>query len=287
MSRAAEVSLDHVVRGSKPGRVVTRLAFGWVVVILLAPFVVMALTAVTGNRAIAVLPARWIPKQVAWSNFTSAFTAVPLARYFLNSTIIAGGSTVLNAFAAVPAAFALARLRFRGRRAFLLFIIATQMISPIVLLIAAFKLMVVLHMINTYWALIFMDGSVSLPITIWIMTAYFSGIPQEIQDAATLDGIGNWRILVDHFIPLGIPGIVTALVFSFVIAWNEFLFALTFVTNPTIRPLTTGIYAFVGEAEIQWNYLMAASLLSIVPVLLIFLGIQKRLAAGLVAGAVK
>ena len=287
MSRAAEMSLDRVVRGSNLGRIATRLAFGWLVVILLAPFVVMALTAVTGNRAIVVLPAKWLPKQLAWSNFASAFTAVPLARYFLNSAIIAGGATALNAVAAVPAAFALARLRFRGRRVFLMFIIATQMISPIVLLIAAFKLMVVLHMINTYWSLIFMDGTVCLPITIWIMTAYFSGIPHEIQDAATLDGVRNWRILFDHFLPLGTPGIVTALVFSFVIAWNEFVFALTFVTNPTIRPLTTGIYAFVGEAEIQWNYLMAASLLSIVPVLLIFLGVQKRLAAGLAAGAVK
>jgi multiple sugar transport system permease protein len=132
-----------------------------------------------------------------------------------------------------------------------------------------------------------MDGTISLPITIWIMTAYFSLIPQEVQDAATLDGVRAWRMLKDHFVPLGVPGIVTALIFSFVIAWNEFVFALTFITNPTMRPLTTGIYAFMGQSQIQWNYLMAASLLAIIPVFVIFLIVQKQLASGLSAGAVK
>jgi multiple sugar transport system permease protein len=248
---------------------------------------VMLLTAIASNNAIVSVPPTWLPKQTAFSNFRQAFSAIPLARYFLNSAIIAGGATLLNTVAAVPAAFAVARLRFRGRRAFLIFIIATQMISPIVLLIAAFKLMLTLHLLNTYWALICMDATISLPITVWIMTAYFTLIPQEVQDAATLDGVRPWRMLKDHFLPLGVPGIVTAVVFSFVIAWNEFVFALTFITNPTIRPLTTGIYAFMGQSQIQWNYLMAASLLSIIPVFVIFLIVQKRLASGLSAGAVK
>jgi len=287
MNRDAELSLDRIARGSSLGRLLTRICFGVLVLVLLGPFFVMLSTAIASNRAVVAIPPTWLPDQIALSNFREAFSVIPLARYFLNSGIIAGGATALNAIAAVPAAFALARLRFRGRRAFLIFIIATQMISPVVLLIASFKLMLVLHLLNTYWALIFMDGTISLPITIWIMTAYFSLIPQEVQDAATLDGVRAWRMLKDHFVPLGVPGIVTALIFSFVIAWNEFVFALTFITNPTIRPLTTGIYAFMGQSQIQWNYLMAASLLAIVPVFVIFLIVQKRLASGLSAGAVK
>jgi multiple sugar transport system permease protein len=287
MSTEAEVALDRIIRGSKAGRVATRVLFALIVALLLAPFFVMATTALGAARDFFVLPAKWLPKIVAWSNFENVFNQVPLARYFLNSVIIAGGATAVNALVGIPAAFALARLKFRGRRAFLIFIIATQMISPIVLLIASFKLMLGLHLYNTYWALILMDATISLPITVWIMTAYLSGIPDEIQDAAVLDGARNWRMLRDHFLPLGRPGILTALVFSFVIAWNEFIFALTFISSPSLRPLTTGIYAFVGEAQIQWNYLMAASLLSVVPVFVIFLFVQRRLAAGLTAGAVK
>jgi multiple sugar transport system permease protein len=287
MSAESDVALDRIIRGSRWGRVATRLAFTLVMVILLAPFFVMATTALGASRTLFELPATWLPRHVAWSNFVNVFNQVPLAHYFLNSFLIAGGATAVNAIVGIPAAFALARLRFRGRRAFMIFIIATQMISPIVLLIASFKLMLALHLYNTYWALILMDATISLPITVWIMTAYLSGIPDEIQDAAVLDGTGNWRMLKDHFLPLGRPGILTGLIFSFVIAWNEFIFALTFVSTPSRRPLTTGIYAFVGEAQVQWNYLMAASLLSVVPVFVVFLVVQKRLAAGLTAGAVR
>jgi multiple sugar transport system permease protein len=287
VTRETELALDRVTRGSTTGRIVTRTLFALLMVVLLSPFWVMLTTAIAGTRTEFVLPPTWFPRQVAWSNFTAAFTAVPLARYFLNSLIIAGGATLINAVAAIPAAFALSRLRFRGRKAFLIFVIATQMISPIVLLIASFKLLLGFNLLNTYWSLIFMDATISLPITIWIMTAYMSGIPQEIQDAATLDGVGNWRMLKDHFVPLAAPAIATALVFSYIIAWNEFLFAVTFVTNPSIMPLTVGIDQFVGQAVVQWNFLMAASLLSLIPVFVVFLLAQKRLTAGLTAGTVK
>lgn len=281
------MALDRITRGSRKGRIATRACFVLVMLALLAPFYVMVTTALGTKESFVQLPVTWWPRHISWSNVTSVFQQIPLAHYFVNSLIIAGGSTLVDALAAIPAAYAVARLRFRGRTAFLIFIIATQMISPIVLLIASLKLMLALHLYNSYWALILMDATISLPITTWIITAYLSGLPDEIQDAATLDGIGRVRMLIDHFLPLGLPGIATALVFSFVIAWNEFIFALTFVTSPGLRPLTTGIYAFVGEAQIQWNYLMMASLLSVIPVFLIFLVVQRRLVAGLTAGAVK
>ena len=127
----------------------------------------------------------------------------------------------------------------------------------------------------------------TLPFTIWMLTAYFSTVPREIEEAALLDNTGRWRMLWDHFIPISMPGIVTALTFAFVIAWNEFLFAVTFITDSELRPLTTGIYTFIGRTETQWNFLMAASVISVVPVFIGFLLVQRRLVSGLAAGAVK
>jgi multiple sugar transport system permease protein len=161
------------------------------------------------------------------------------------------------------------------------------MFSPIVMLIASFQLMTSLRLVNTHWSLILLDATVTLPFTIWMMTAYFSTIPAEIEEAATLDGAGRFRQFFDHFLPLAVPGVVTVMTFSFVIAWNEFVFALTFISNEALRPLTTGIYSFVGRYDIQWQYLMAASILSIVPVFLLFLVVQRRLVSGLTAGAVR
>jgi multiple sugar transport system permease protein len=120
-----------------------------------------------------------------------------------------------------------------------------------------------------------------------MLTAYFSTIPREIEEAAVLDNAGRWRILWDHLLPIAMPGLVTAMTFAFVLAWNEFLFAVTFITDPSLRPLTTGIFTFVGRFETQWNYLMAASLVSVLPVFLGFLLVQRRLVSGLAAGAVK
>jgi multiple sugar transport system permease protein len=258
-----------------------------ILMLLTFPFLVMLSTAFKTAPEVVVLPPTWIPRDPAPGNFLDVWTYVPLASYFLNSFIIAGGAMLLNAAAAIPAGFALARLRFRGRSAILILVIATQMFSPIVMLIASFQLMTSLRLVNTHWSLILLDATVTLPFTIWMMTAYFSTIPAEIEEAATLDGAGRLRQFVDHFLPLSVPGVVTVMTFSFVIAWNEFVFALTFISNEALRPLTTGIYSFVGRYDIQWQYLMAASILSIVPVFLLFLVVQRRLVSGLTAGAVR
>ncbi len=260
---------------------------GLLMVMLLLPFLVMVSTALKATPDVYTYPPQWLPAAPHPQNFLDVWGYVPLARYFTNSIIVAVGAMLLNGGVAIPAAYALSRLRFPGRRVILHLVVATQMFSPVVLLIAAFQMMTTLGLLNTYQALIFIDATVALPFTVWMMTAYFSTIPSEISEAAVLDGVGHVRMLWDHYLPLAVPGVATALIFSFILAWNEFLFALTFNNNPALRPLTTGIYAFVGRFEVQWNYLMAASLLSIVPVFVLFLMIQRRLVSGLTAGAVK
>jgi multiple sugar transport system permease protein len=266
------------------------LRFALLLVLLLAllfPFVEMISTALKDRKVLYTWPPVWFPAAPQWQNFSAIWVDVPLALYFWNSTVIAGGATLLNALAGIPAGYALARFRFPGRQLFLYFILGTQMFSPVVLLLALFLMLNVMGLLNTHLALIVINATVALPFTIWMMTAYFSTVPLEIEEAAVLDGAGKLRILIDHFLPIAAPGIVTAMTFSFVMAWNEFLLALTFLSDARLRPLTTGIYSFVGRYEIQWHLLMAASLVAIVPVFVGFLLIQRRLAAGLAAGAVK
>jgi len=258
-----------------------------ILVALMFPFFEMASTALKARSVLYAWPPVWFPAEPAWSNFRQIWADVPLAGYFYNSFVIAGGSMLLNAAVGIPAGYALARFRFPGRQMFLYFIIGTQMFSPVVLLLALFITMNTLGLLNTHLSLILINATVALPFTIWMLTAYFAAIPREIEEAAVLDGCGKFRILWDHFLPIAAPGIVTAMIFSFILAWNEFLLALTFITDARLRPLTTGIYAFVGRFEVQWHLLMAASLVAILPVFVGFLLIERRLVSGLAAGAVK
>ena len=275
----------------RTGTWLTRLsaaALFWLfLVVLLFPFVEMISTALKSKPALSEYPPVWFPAAPVFGNFVELWSAIPLATYFMNSVIIAGGSTLLNGLVAIPAGYALARFRFPGRQTFLHAIVATQMFSPVVLLLATFRMMFDFGLLNTYWSVIFINATVALPFTVWMLAAYFSTIPREIEEAAILDNAGRWRMLIDHFLPIAMPGIVTAMTFAFVISWNEFLFAVTFITDQDLRPLTTGIYTFVGRTETLWNFLMAASVVSIVPVFIGFLLVQRRLVSGLAAGAVK
>jgi multiple sugar transport system permease protein len=266
------------------------LKYGFLLVLLalmLFPFFEMLSTALKDQQSLFVYPSPWFPTNPAWGNFIEIWTYVPLGQYFTNSTVIAVGSMLLNNAAAIPAAFALARMRFPGRRAYLYMVLTAQMFSAVILLIATFRLMISLRLDNSYAGLIFMNATTMLPLSIWLLTGYFSTVPREIEEAALLDGASFTRILWSLYIPIARPGIIATIIFTFILAWNEFLFALTFTQDPLLRPLTVGIYSFIGRYQIQWNLLMAASLVAIIPVLALFLIVQRQLIEGLTAGAVK
>jgi multiple sugar transport system permease protein len=276
-----------VMHSSRAWRVLNYALLCVFLAVMLFPFFVMISTALAPNADLFQFPPPWTPSHPRLSNFSDVFSLVPLEQYFLNTIYIAGGAMLLNGAVAIPAGYALARFRFAGRRTFLHIVVAMQMFAPVVLLIAAFQLMNRLGLLNTYWGLILMDATTTLPFAIWMLTGYFTTIPREIEEAAILDRAGRWRRLADHFVPLATPGIVTVFVFTFIISWNEFLFALTFVSDDTKRPLTVGLYSFVGRFATQWNYLMAGAAMATIPVLVLFLFIQRRLVSGLTAGAVR
>lgn len=276
-----------VTQLSVRSRVVMYVLLVLCLAVMLFPFFVMIVTALRPTADLFQFPPPWLPSHTRWANFGDVFGIVPLERYFVNTIYIAGGAMLLNGAVAIPAGYALARFRFPGRRAFLHLVVAMQMFAPVVLLIASFQLMNRLGLLNTYLGLILMDATTTIPFAVWMLTGYFTTIPREIEEAAILDRAGRWRRLLDHFLPLALPGIVTVLVFTFIISWNEFLFALTFVSDDTKRPLTVGLYSFVGRFSTQWNFLMAGAALATLPVLALFLVIQRRLVSGLTAGAVK
>lgn len=258
-----------------------------VVVVMVAPFFVMVTTALTPTSDLYQFPLQWWPRHVRLGNFVDVWSQIPLADYLVNTLKISGGAVVVVAVTAIPAAYALARFAFPGRVTFLHGVVATQMFAPVVLLVASFQLLTKIGLINSTPGLILMDATTAMPFAIWVMTSYFATIPREVEEAAVLDHAGRVRRLFDHFLPLAAPGIVTVLIFTFILAWNEFLFAQSFVSDDSKRPLTTGIYSFVGRATTQWNYLMASSLIATVPIFLLFLVVQRRLISGLTAGAVK
>jgi multiple sugar transport system permease protein len=254
---------------------------------VLVPFYLIAISAFTPQAKIFDYPKPFVPTSLSTETMQFFLDARGVLPSVINSLVVATFTIIFGLALGTPAGYALARFRFAGRRTFLHIVVAMQMFAPVVLLIAAFQLMNRLGLLNTYWGLILMDATTTLPFAIWMLTGYFTTIPREIEEAAILDKAGRWRRLADHFVPLAMPGIVTVFVFTFIISWNEFLFALTFISDDTKRPLTVGLYGFVGRFATQWNFLMAGAALATLPVLALFLVIQRRLVSGLTAGAVK
>ena len=227
------------------------------------------------------------PKVTMWSNFIDIWKKAPMAKYMVNSIIIAAGSTAIAMICGIPAAYALARMKFKGQTAFLGFIIVSQMFAPVVLLIGIYKVMQILGLTNSLLGLIFINAAFNQAFTIWLLRGTFMSISAEMEQAATIDGCNRIQAMFKVLLPVAAPGIVTTLIFIFINAWNEYTVALGLISTETIKPLTVGINIFNGYNMIEWQYLFASSIFAIVPVVILFMSIEKNLASGLTAGGVK
>ena len=227
------------------------------------------------------------PIRALWSNFSDIWQKAPMAKYMANSILIAGGSTVIALLCGIPAAYALSRMKFKGQTAFLGFVIVSQMFAPVVLLIGIYKVIMTLGMTDSILGLIFINAAFNQAFTIWLLRGTFIGISPEMEQAAKIDGCSRLQAMIKILLPVAAPGIVTTLIFVFINAWNEYTVALTLISTDTNKPLTVGINIFNGYNMIEWQYLFAASLFAIVPVVILFAIIEKNLVSGLASGGVK
>lgn len=256
-------------------------------VVILYPYFVMFCTALKSRAEIFSVNGTILPIDAQWTNFVDIWNKAPMSRYMLNSVIIAGGSTAIAMICGIPAAYALARMRFKGQTAFLGFIIISQMFAPVVLLIGIYKVMQIFSLTNSLLGLIFINAAFNQAFTIWLLRGTFMSISSEMEQAATIDGCNRMQAMFKVLLPVAAPGIVTTLIFIFINAWNEYTVALCLISTDTIKPLTVGINIFNGYNIIDWQYLFAASLFAILPVVILFMSIEKNLTSGLAAGGVK
>ena len=253
----------------------------------LYPYFVMFCNALKSRGEIFSAEGTVFPINAMWENFVDIWTLAPMGQYMMNSIIVAGGSTIIAMLCGIPAAYALARMKFKGQTAFLGFIIVSQMFAPVVLLIGIYKVMSVLGLTNSVWGLIFINAAFNQAFTIWLLRGTFMSISPDMEQAATIDGCNRVQAMMRVLLPVAAPGIVTTLIFIFINAWNEYTVALCLISTDTLKPLTVGINIFNGYNIIEWQYLFAGSIFAIVPVVILFMSIEKHLTSGLTAGGVK
>ena len=268
-------------------RILLYFVVSLICIIILYPYFVMFLTALKSRDEIFAANGTIFPKVWLWSNFTDIFDRAPMGQYMLNSIIIASGSTAIAMICGIPAAYALARMKFKGQTAFLGFIIVSQMFAPVVLLIGIYKVMQTMGLTNSLLGLIFINAAFNQAFTIWLLRGTFMSISAEMEQAATIDGCNRVQAMFKILLPVAAPGIVTTLIFIFINAWNEYTVALCLISTDTIKPMTVGINIFNGYNIIEWQYLFAASIFAIIPVVIMFMSIEKNLTSGLTAGGVK
>ncbi len=258
-----------------------------VVVTTLYPYLVMLLSSLKSADEINRMPGTLLPENWVWTNYLEIWKTIPLATYLKNSFLIAAGTTVLAIGCAIPAAYALSRLEFKGSQLFLGIVVATQMFSPIILLVGIYDLAVKVHLNDSILGLILVNGGFNQAFAIWVLWGTFESISIGLEEAAMIDGCSRFRALRKVTLPLAAPGIVTALIFVFINGWNEYTLAFTVIASENKKPLTVGINAFFGYTNIKWWYLFAVCLVAAVPVIILFSVIEKRLVSGLTAGAEK
>jgi len=254
---------------------------------VLGPIYWMVITSFKSVQEIFRIPLTMFPHQFQFDAYKTIVSEYAFGTFFKNSTIVVVSATILTLVVATFAGFGCSRFTFKGRTMFLVFILVTQMFPSAIMLIPYFKILKTYGLINEYLGLILVYISFQTPLCTWLMYGYFQSIPKELDDAAAIDGLGKFRTFGQIVLPLSLPGLASTAIYSFVNSWNEFQFALVLTTSDQMKTVSVGIGQMIEDTKVNWNEMMAASILASIPLILIFLFFQNFFFAGLTAGSVK
>jgi len=251
------------------------------------PVLWMLVSSVKSNTEIFAVPPRLLPEVFTLDAYRNIIADPEKVRFFINSYLVAGSVTLLTLLVAILGGYTFSRHSFRFKKPLSLFIISTQTVPPITLLIPYFGIVVSFGLYDTYLALILTYMVFTLPYAILMMTGYFNTLPKELDEAVLMDGGSSFTALWRVIVPVSVPGIVATGVYTFLLAWNEFLFALTLTKSMDMRTVPIGIQLLMGQHAYEWNEMMAMSVLGSLPILVLYLCVQRYFLTGMTAGSLK
>ncbi|KIL40406.1 ABC transporter permease [Gordoniibacillus kamchatkensis] len=258
----------------------------------ISPFVWMVLTSMKPQSDIYSSPLSYFPTSLHTGGYTAMLNPhaddnVNFMKWFYNTVIVSLLTTVFSIVISALGGYSMSRFRYRGRMAIGYLILITQMLPGSLLIIPLYIIMKQYNLLNSHFGLVIAYSTVAIPFCTWMLKGYFDSVSSSIDEAAMVDGAGRWRTFASIIMPLTLPGLVVTAIFSFLTSWNEFLFAQTFLSDYGKWTLSVGIASFQGQYVVNWDYLMAGSVMTTLPIVIAFWALQKYLVSGMTAGAVK
>ncbi len=252
----------------------------------LFPFVWTLLTSIKPQKELFTSTLHYLPQHPTFGNYVELFKHMKFVNNLLNSLFVAVVTAACSLFVSLLAAYAFSRYTFRGKFAVMISFLLINMFPSVLLLIPLYSIMRQIGLLYTPWALIVAYSTFTIPFSVWLLTGYLNDLPISLEEAAMVDGCNRRQAFIRILLPLTIPGIIATGIYIFITAWNEFVFAVMF-TNEGTRTLPVALQSFIGEFDIQWGLLSAGGIVTTLPILLMFMFVQKKLVEGLTAGAVK
>lgn len=260
-----------------------------VFVILMFPIYWIVVTSLKKEIEIFKVPPTLVPHELNLDSYVAQLKHGDFNMFgsFKNSFIISTSTMLISLVLAIPASYGIARFKFKGKRVFLLSFLVTQMLPVSVLLTPMFIMFRNAHILNTQLSPILADATIGIPFSVLILIGYFASIPRELEDASRIDGCNRFSAFLSVFLPIAMPGVVVCVVFSFLYGWGDLAYGMTFLQDQVMRPITAGIFNFMGQYGTKWSYLTAFAVVTIAPVVLIFVFMQNYIISGLTSGAIK
>jgi multiple sugar transport system permease protein len=277
-----------MTRSGTLNRTLTSFVVWPVVLIVIFPLIWMVLTSVKPQSELFRIPPAFWPQSVTFEHYTTLLTETPFLKYLRNSVILSVSTTILVVVVAVAGAYSLTRFQYRGRERLAVLVLFTYLLPSVVLVLPLYLAMVKAGIANSLFSLVIAYTSFALPYALWLLRSFMASLPVDLESAALIDGASRLGAFVDVVLPQAIPGIVSTALFTFILAWNEYFYALILVNTDEARPLTTGVITMlVSSFNIEWSLLMAAAVGMSLPLIIIFIFLQRYLVKGFAGTGVK